>query len=305
MTRRTILRFAAAAMLLSTLAFASSRPQGTFERTLQVNGPADLQVFTHSGDIIVRSGPAGSIKISGKIFVADRWLMGTPTADIQELEKNPPVRQDGNNVRIDYVNLHNISIDYEITVPADTKVQTHTGSGDQTFEGLKSDLDLESGSGDVRLHEVAGPIRLHTGSGDVKGNIGGAFRAETGSGDIRVEAGGAGDVDVHTGSGNIEIRGVNGMLRADAGSGDIQIEGTQKSNWELHTGSGNVTLRLPRTAAFNLDARTSSGSVTVDQPVTMTVQGRVQEQRKSIVGTVRGGGPSLVVHTGSGDIHIE
>jgi hypothetical protein len=43
----------------------------------------------------------------------------------------------------------------------------------------------------------------------------------------------------------------------------------------------------------------------VDAPITMTVQGRVQETRKSITGKVRGGGPLLTLRTGSGDIHIE
>ena len=40
-------------------------------------------------------------------------------------------------------------------------------------------------------------------------------------------------------------------------------------------------------------------------PITTTVQGRVQETRKTINGKVRGGGPMLTVRTGSGDIHIE
>jgi hypothetical protein len=43
----------------------------------------------------------------------------------------------------------------------------------------------------------------------------------------------------------------------------------------------------------------------VNPAITMTVQGRVQETRKQIVGKVRGGGPLLTVRTGSGDIHIE
>jgi hypothetical protein len=37
----------------------------------------------------------------------------------------------------------------------------------------------------------------------------------------------------------------------------------------------------------------------------MTVQGRVHEERKTIRGKVRGGGPLLRVRTGSGDIQIE
>jgi len=49
----------------------------------------------------------------------------------------------------------------------------------------------------------------------------------------------------------------------------------------------------------------SSGSVTTGHPVTTTVQGRIQESRKSVVGKVRGGGPMISVHTGSGNVRVE
>jgi DUF4097 and DUF4098 domain-containing protein YvlB len=62
---------------------------------------------------------------------------------------------------------------------------------------------------------------------------------------------------------------------------------------------------LPANAAFDADISTSSGTLSVDAPITMTVQGRVQETRKSIQGKVRGGGPLLTLRTGSGDIHID
>jgi hypothetical protein len=64
-------------------------------------------------------------------------------------------------------------------------------------------------------------------------------------------------------------------------------------------------VRLPANAAFDADLSTSSGKLDVDAPITMTVEGRVQETRKRIVGKVRGGGPLLTLRTGSGDIHIE
>jgi DUF4097 and DUF4098 domain-containing protein YvlB len=66
-----------------------------------------------------------------------------------------------------------------------------------------------------------------------------------------------------------------------------------------------VNVRLPGNAAFDADISSSSGTVDVDSPVEMTMQGRVQEERKHIRGKVRGGGPLLSVRTGSGDIHIE
>ncbi len=296
---------AALALLTCGLA-AASTPQGEFERTFQVTGAVNLEVQTHSGDIIVRSGQAGSVTVRGKIFVGDHWLFGDRRGDVSAIEQNPPVRQDGNNIRIDYVNARDISVDYEITVPADTVVHTHTGSGDQTIEGTRGNVDLQSGSGDIRLSEIAGEIHIQTGSGNVRAReISGAVRGSAGSGDIEVEETGPGDVDLHTGSGNITVRGIHGALHVEGGSGDITAEGTQAGDWEIRTGSGNVNVRLPSDAAFDANISTSSGTLDVDAPITMTVQGRVNETQKEIMGKVRGGGPLLTLHTGSGDIHID
>jgi DUF4097 and DUF4098 domain-containing protein YvlB len=295
----------AVCMVLAGSWNAAASVQGSFQRTLQVSGPVDLEVLTRSGDVAIHAGPAGNVSITGKIHVGDRWFEGNRQEQVSELEKNPPIRQDGNSVRIDYVNIRDIAIDYDITVPADTTVRTHSGSGDQSVEGLRSKVDLESGSGDMRLANLEGDVHLHTGSGNVDArSLAGAFHAEAGSGDIRLEHKG-GDIQIRTGSGNIEAREVNGALRAETGSGDIRAEGRQTGAWEVRTGSGNVELRLPQDAAFNLEASTSSGRVIVDHPVTMTVHGDVQRAQRQISGSVHGGGNSLIVHTGSGDVHIE
>ena len=304
--RRSSLFAIALVVLLASTFAAASTPQGTFEKTFQVNGPVDLEVQTHSGDIIVRSGPAGSVSVRGKIYVGDHWLFGNRHTDVSEIEQHPPLRQDGNSIHIDYVNTRDISIDYEIVVPSETAIRAHSGSGNQTIEGTHGNADLQTGSGDVKLSQITGQIRLQTGSGDVRAReISGSVRGGAGSGDIEVEETGAGDIDLHTGSGNITARGVQGAFRAEAGSGDITAEGKQAGAWEIRTGSGNVHVRLPADAAFDANISTSSGTLDIGPPITTTVQGRVQESRKSITGKVRGGGPLLTLRTGSGDIHIE
>ena len=303
--RSSLLAITLVVLLASTFAVAST-PQGTFEKTFSVSGPVDLEVQTRSGDIIVRSGAAGSVSIRGKIFVGDHWLFGNRHADVSDIEQHPPLRQEGNSIRVDYVNARDISVDYEITVPADTTIRTRSGSGDQIIEGTRGNADLQSGSGNIKLARLTGEIRLQTGSGDVRAReIAGAVRGGAGSGNIELEETGSGDIDLHTGSGNITARGIQGAFRADAGSGDITAEGMQTGAWGIRTGSGNVHVRLPANAAFDADISTSSGTLDVGAPITMTVQGRVQETRKSIQGKVRGGGPLLTLRTGSGDIRIE
>lgn len=303
---RFVLQAGALTLLLASASAFASSPQGTFEKTFQVSGPVDLEVLTRSGDITVRNGPSGSVFIRGKIYVGDRWLFGRRQGDVSEIQQHPPLRQEGNSIHVDYVNVRDISVDYEIAVPPDTTVRTRSGSGDQTVEGTRGNADLQSGSGDMRLANLTGEIRLQTGSGNVRGHdISGPIHGGAGSGDIQIDETGSGDIELHTGSGNITVRGIQGGLRADAGSGDITAEGTQSGAWEIRTGSGNVHVRLPGNAAFDAELTSSSGTIDVGPAIEMTVQGRVQESRKSIRGKVRGGGPVLSVRTGSGDIHIQ
>jgi len=303
--RSSFLLIGLAVLFASTLA-AASTPQGRFEKTLQVSGPVNLEVQTGSGDVVVHSGASGSVSIRARIYVGDHWLFGNRQTDVSDIEQHPPVRQDGNSIHIGKVTARNISIDYEIAVPVDTTIRSRSGSGNQTVEGTHGNADVETGSGDVKLSRLTGEIRLRTGSGNVRAlEVAGPVHGGTGSGDVEVREVASGDIDLHTGSGNVTVRGIEGAFRAEAGSGDITAEGRQEGGWEIRTGSGNVHVRLPANAAFDADISTSSGTLDVGAPITMTVQGRVQESRKSIVGKARGGGPSLSVRTGSGDIHIE
>jgi hypothetical protein len=279
---------------------------GTFDRSFQVNGPVNLEVLTKSGDITVRPGPSNTVTIHAKIQSGSSWFGGDHKAEVQELQTNPPIRQSGNGIRIDYVNMRDISVDYEITVPAETTLRSHTGSGDQLIEGLKGNIDLESGSGDLTLARLTGEMRFQTGSGNIKAReVSGPARVKAGSGDIQIDETGAGDVEIRTGSGNITVNGINGGFHAEAGSGDIHGNGAASNLWNVRTGSGNVSLRLPSDAAFDVDVSSSSGNVTMGHPVATTVQGRIQESRKSVVGKVRGGGPTVSVHTGSGNITVD
>src|ERR1700691_3078171 len=83
--RAPFLAFALVVLVASTFA-AASTPQGHFEKTFQVGGAVNLEVQTHSGDIIVRSGPAGSVSIRAKIFVGDHWLAGSRQSEVTEIE---------------------------------------------------------------------------------------------------------------------------------------------------------------------------------------------------------------------------
>jgi hypothetical protein len=302
---------------------------GHFERTLQVNGTVELEVASGSGNINVHQGGAGSVSITARIHANNgtSWLFGSGNIEerIHKIEQNPPIVQTGNIIRIarfeDRDLAKNISIDYDVTVPPQTRLTSHTGSGDQTISGLQLPMTAKTGSGNVTVERVGAETRVSSGSGDLKINsikgilyadtgsgnihaddIAGDVFANTGSGNVEVRQSAGGSVKAQTGSGNIKLRGVKGSLRADAGSGDIQAEGEPTSDWRLGAGSGNITLRLPSQASFNIDARTSSGTLKLNNHQ-VTTQGTLA--RNHIQGKVGNGGVLLDIHTGSGDIELE
>lgn len=319
--------FVIAALICLNCQPAAAAAEGSFQRTLEVTGPVTMDLTTGSGDIDVHTGSSGQVRVTGHIRATEKWFDGDSNDvrdKIKRLEGNPPIQQSGNTIRIGHVDdpelRHNISISYEVIVPAETELRAESGSGNQKVEGIRGPLEISAGSGDVKLSGIGDRVHAETGSGDididrVKGNvhaktgsgsiqaneIAGGFEADTGSGHITLKQTAPGSVRVDTGSGGMDLRGVRGSLDAKAGSGTIEAEGSPTGAWNLHTGSGTVQLKIPSDASFDLEAHTSSGSISVDQP--HSVQGSVG--RKEIRGKVGGGGVPVEVQTGSGDIQIQ
>jgi putative adhesin len=281
---------------------------GSFERNLDVGDSVELDVATGSGAITVRNGNAGEVTIRGRIVAREEWFRQGDDVEelVRQIEAEPPIELNGTNLRVGYRDESDgkghVSISYEIEVPTDTRVRSRSGSGSQTLSGVAGPVEARSGSGTLRLTNISGDVEASAGSGSIRGDgIAGAFTAETGSGSVTLEQSAPGDVVISTGSGSSHVSGVEGALRVRSGSGSVSVEGEQRGPWDLQAGSGSIEIRLPSSAAFELDAQAGSGVVDTDHPV--AVQGQVQRNRLS--GEVRGGGPLLRVRTGSGGIRIE
>ena len=274
----------AVAALVALAPVVARAADGTFDKTLHVNGQVMLSVATGSGHIHVSPGSAGEVHIVGHVH-ANNWGFGGSTEErVKAVVDRPPIEQTGNIITVgkhaDWV--RNVSIDYEITMPRGTQ------------------LEASSGSGDLQLNDTGGPVKASTGSGDIQASgATGMVDLGTGSGEIHAELHAANDVKAHTGSGSIRLQGVDGSLYAHTGSGDIEVGGHPGSAWKIETGSGTVTINSGG-AHFTLDASTGSGSVHSDPPLSM--HGSID--RHHVQGEINGGGPTVRVSTGSGDIRI-
>jgi hypothetical protein len=296
--------------------------QATFARTLKVDGPVRLEVTTGSGKIIIHNGAAGEVRIQGEVR-AGGFLLASANRRAAEIASNPPIDQSGNLVRLGggrgEMGLGGISISYTVETPADTEVKAKAGSGDVEISGLKEtvavtvgsgrarldgvgdNVTVTAGSGSIRATRIDGSVNFNCGSGsvtfqDVKEDV----RGGTGSGSVEVDRA-RGRVNVRTGSGPIRVNGASMDVRASTGSGSIEIQGNPAADafWDLGAGSGGIALAVPSTASFALTARTSSGDVRVDMPISIE-----EQSRRFLRARVGDGKAHVNVETKSGSIRI-
>jgi DUF4097 and DUF4098 domain-containing protein YvlB len=269
---------AVAALALMAVPVLAS--EATFDRTLTVNGQTELSVSTGSGNIHLTRGSDSRVHIFGRVKTG--W--GGDENRMREIAANPPIEQTGNIIRIGghHENFHNISIDYEIEAPANAFLDAGSGSGNVTDDGVGTNAKISTGSGNIHATGLRGSFAVNTGSGDI-------FAQQSGEGDVKAQ----------TGSGNVELKDLKGGLRGGTGSGDIKVFGTPTNPWHLGTGSGNVEFWAGN-AALTLDASTGSGSIHSDKE--MLTQG--SSDKHHITGKINGGGPTVRIETGSGDIRV-
>jgi hypothetical protein len=308
------------------IAISADGVDGAFDRQLMVSGPLELEVESGSGDIIVHSGPAGTVQIKARVRASTSPFAGfggqSPAERVRQIEKDPPIEQMGNRIQVGPKRWNDgwngISINYEITVPANTRLSARSGSGDLEVGDLAGPVDTSTGSGDIRVGRIAQSVKARSGSGEIdvdgaasieastgSGNVvassRGDLEARSGSGDITAGQKGKGRVDVSTGSGDVEVTGATGPVQVRAASGDILVEGTPAAEWEVSASSGDVRLRVAGQSGFDLELRSNSGHIETSHPITVAGS----QSRRELKGQVRGGGPLVHVTTSSGAILIQ
>jgi hypothetical protein len=278
-------------LIFSCIALATplvALEEGSFDKTLSVSGPVEMDVTTSSGGITVTHGSPGLVRIHATLTSDQGWFTSSDAAErIRELERNPPVEQNGNRVRLGYAEgrrelMRGISIRFEIQTPPDTRVRASAASGSVRVDGVNGPVDCKTASGGIEIQNVAADVHASSASGSQHiRNIKGAVVA-------------------HSASGGTEALEVAGPIEAEAASGSVRLSQTVAASIRARTASGSVTVELAHTSGYDVTIATGSGHMTVPE---MTVNSSFS--RHHIEGKVRSGGPEVSVHTASGSVRID
>ncbi len=274
----------ALAFSLCALCHAQER---TFDRTLNVNGPVNLDLTTDSGGIEVTHGASGTVHIRGYLRASHSWFAaGDVESRMRQLEQNPPIQQSGNTIRAGYAGdkglLKGISLRLVITAPAETQVRARVDSGGIHVEGVRGPVDCKADSGGIEANDIDADVHVETDSGGIH---------------IRNVRG---PVYARADSGGIDANDIRGSIDVATDSGGIHLSHTAPAPVRARADSGGATLRLAHNAGYDIRIHSESGRISVAD---LTVHGTISEHRAE--GTLRGGGPRVDIDVDSGNVDIE
>ena len=210
------------------------------------------------------------------------------------------------------LNLHTGGGSIEVR-HANGKVVAETGGGSVEIQSGAQGAIIETGGGSVEVRHCNGKVKVSTGGGSVDlSDIGGPAELETGGGNIHLTSA-KGHVHAETGGGGIELYGVP-SARAETGGGGITVKlvntGGERNDSDLETGAGDITVYIAADVAINVRASVDMGNghrITSDfSDIHISSEGdKWGPKSLTADGKLNGGGPTVKVHTSSGDIYFK
>ncbi|GAA1577375.1 hypothetical protein GCM10009804_37450 [Kribbella hippodromi] len=143
---------------------------------------------------------------------------------------------------------------YVLTVPRDVKLTVENSSGDVTVTGFPGGANLKTSSGDIDAHGVGGPLVMESSSGGITGD-------ELTSTSVTAHS--------SSGGSNLEFTVAPESVEAKSSSGDVAIRlpsGDEAYKVDTKTSSGDesATVKTDPNATRTIQAKTSSGDVTIE-----------------------------------------
>jgi DUF4097 and DUF4098 domain-containing protein YvlB len=284
----------------------------TITKTFKVGPGSSLDISNLSGDIIVNGGAGDQIQVT-----ATKRARGSDSkAALANLTVNARQTAGRVEVRTEFGRHDSeAEVDYQVEVPTDASVVARTISGDVKVSNVHGDVQVDSTSGDVEASGTPRLSHLATVSGDVKMTDTGSpdtFSGGTVSGDFVAQELKARSLEITTVSGDVNLTNVaceRAQIKTVNGSVGYTGPLAKGGRYELNSHSGDIQLWLVGDAGFELTAKTFSGDVRAELPITMAPTGPESgipgmPGNHEIRGTFGDGSAFVIVKTFSGDVVV-
>jgi hypothetical protein len=291
-----------------------------FEKSLTLSATQTLSLESKFGEIRIHGENGREAKITATIR-AQAGSQGEADKDVEEIKIEVSQDAEGIKVRTVYPEDHmalrihknsSYSVDYDISMPADSKLWLRSGFGNVTVSGVQGWADIENGHGQLTSRD-SGSTKLVNSFGSVEatGATGNVWIVNN-NGSVQVSAV-KGALDVKDRFAAITVSNIQGPATISGGNGAVELTDAGAST--VNNSFGAVTARNIHGA---LAVNNNNGQVDVD-----TVQGLATLNNSfgainftNVTGNVRctssngrvKGGPSgsdVYVKTSFGEVSLE
>ena len=271
-----------------------------YQKIVETGQPVKLELNNAKGDVSIVGGESDRIVIEAvKTVRASNREEAEEVADHIEIK----VAADGGDVAIgtNYLRMINRnrsfwskflgtggsesygSVSYRISVPIRTSVTLVCVESRIELSSLEGEINIENSSGATIGEYLFGPITVLQPMGDI---------------DLKwIE----GDIRIKSTSSKITIVQVRGAidLATNAGSVNIQTALDSPKEYFVETTSGSIDFAIPSASSAVLNIATDAGEIRTDVPLAIR-----SFSRKRLVGEIGGGGPKVVLSSGTGDVYV-
>jgi len=279
-----------------------------FAKTLDLAKDGKVIIGNISGNIEVKTWNKAQVQIDA-LKVSRSTTLAKAKENIAKVKITITEENSTLRIKTEYPKGPNknlsVSIYYTLMIPAEASINANSVSGNVTCEDISGDLKAKTVSGNVIVTGAKNGANCSTVSGNVEvDNVIGDVKLHSVSGNVLANEI-RGSVDADTVSGSVVLTNITDAddIEASTISGKVKYEGDLASNgyYYLKSHSGRVEFIVPSNAAFDLEARTFSGSINSDFDI--TVRGKIG--RRSLSGSVNGGGAEVELKTFSGNVYLK
>ncbi len=279
---------------------------------LDLTGVSRISIEAASSDIRIVPSDIARVELNGTIIAADR-----KENYLEVSEKNGTLLIKVNNDNWFFgswsiFNIFNASdLDLTVYLPdgAIPGVSVRCSSGNIGISGMEfGSIELRSSSGNISVKDCTAESFLSdVSSGDtrVESSALSSMRMTCRSGSISVR-GTEGSIYAHSTSGNVDIADASGAVDVGCMSGSVSLDvaagAVPPITANLH--SGSIKIYMPFSAAFDLEARTTSGSIKSEIGISVSGSLNNHHAGENVSGTCNGGGPLVRISVTSGNIDI-
>lgn len=235
-----------------------------------------VEANTQDGDITITSGKGG-IHASTQ----DGDIILTEIA-----ENTEAVSQDGDIVVTDSKGtVHAVTQDGDIVLTTIVKdIETTTQEGDIVVTTCNGNVSATAIEGDIVLTDAESNVKATTTEGDI------------------TTTGCKGPIQVRNESGAIVLEGVEKRVEAVSKEGDITVKYavSPPEDCIIQNDDASVSVSIPENSKATLNLKTDEGVIHFEMS---SFTGTSEE--KNVQGTLNGGGPTIKIQTGDGEIFLQ